>query len=275
MKVKTKDEDLIIWALFDSETNTIAKTFPNIKVFSFGLGSGKEHISLDLSDFEKAREFLETYPKPHIIFASPPCETWIRVNIGNISRYGKKGGLNFYWESKWKPYDFNQINKERRLNGVNTAITTARLIQHFKPQFWAIENGSSSLIFDYIENHTGLVGYKCKCNYFSYRFNILKPTIIYSSVPLQLKNNKPDRELDVVVCGGGGNIMQSCVPLGENLYEVLALVVISQKNTQRFQKFHQIYTYIFWSSLKLVVCQRFLILWQGVLLKMMEGKNEQ
>jgi hypothetical protein len=45
-------------------------------------------------------------------------------------------------------------------------------------------------MFDFIEDFTRLKGQRNKCNYASYGFNVLKPTIIYSNVLLELKGYK-------------------------------------------------------------------------------------
>jgi hypothetical protein len=199
---------MIVWALFDSETCTVAKALPEHEVYSFGIGGGTEHIHLDLSDFNTARKELDKYPKPDAIFASPPCESWVGVNVGNIKKLCRKyedpyvGALNMYWKSKWEVYPFME-NDERRINGINTAITTARIIQHYKPEFWAIENGASSLIFSYMYKFAGLNGIKNKCKYCNYGFNVLKPTVIYSNKNLMLNNTKSFRVLDRIThCRG-------------------------------------------------------------------------
>ncbi|MDR2593902.1 MAG: hypothetical protein LBC87_03945 [Fibromonadaceae bacterium] len=92
----------VVWALFDSETDGVKKALPECKVYSFGLGSGTGHINLDLSDFETAKKVLDTYPKPDYIFASPPCETWVPLSLGNKRFFTKETGLNFYWKKNGK-----------------------------------------------------------------------------------------------------------------------------------------------------------------------------
>jgi len=144
------EELRVVWALFDSESATVAKALPECKVYSFGKGSGTEHIDLDLSDFETAKIELDNYPKPDVIFASPPCESWVDVSKGTLIHYGESG-YNLFWKDKFTPFDFTEKYKETRLNGCNTALTTAKIIAHYRPRFWAIENGKTSLIFDYIE----------------------------------------------------------------------------------------------------------------------------
>jgi len=185
----------VIWALFDSETATVAKALPEHDVYSFGIGGGTEHIHLDLSDFGTAKAVLDTYPKPDIIFASPPCETWSAVSIGNKRHFAKeRGGLNLYWKSRWIPFDFLPKHVDRRLNGVKTAETLAKIIKCYNPDYWAIENGTISLIFSYLLEKCDLYGLKNYTNYYSYGFKYLKPTTIYSNMMLKLKKERPNNK---------------------------------------------------------------------------------
>jgi len=186
---------MIVWALFDSETATVAKALPEHEVYCFGIGNGTEHINLDLADFKTARNTLDKYPKPDIIFASPPCESWVAVSRGNISKMTNEKGFNFHWKCKWIAFDFNEKAKKTRINGINTALTTAMIIQYYRPKYWAIENGSSSLLFSYLYQFPKLIGVKNKCNYYSYGFDVLKPTIIYSNKTLYLNEFKPKKLL--------------------------------------------------------------------------------
>jgi len=193
-------EKFTIWALFDSEVGSCAKALrDDHDVYSFGIGLGPYHRYLDLSDFGKAKKELDKYPKPDIIFASPPCETWVLMSVGQKRYYTKEKGYNLYWKDRFTPFDFTPNTKIRRLNGINTAKCTADIIKHYKPKLWAIENGRSSLIFDYFFHQLDLVGYRNHCNYYSYGLNVLKPTIIYSNLELMLKNEKPKKQLLLVI----------------------------------------------------------------------------
>jgi site-specific DNA-cytosine methylase len=93
-------EKMIVWALFDSETATVSKALPEHKVYSFGVGGGTQHINLDLSDFKTAKRELDNYPRPDVIFASPPCESWVRLSVGAKRHFTKAKGLNYHWHKK-------------------------------------------------------------------------------------------------------------------------------------------------------------------------------
>jgi len=148
-----------------------------------------------LSNFGTAKIELDKYPKPDVIFASPPCESWVSLSVGHVCKYTTEIGFNLHWKNKWTPFDFLPKHKATRINGVNTAHCLAEIIKHYKPQFWAIENGSTSLLFDYLKEFCDLNGYKNKCKYGCYNFDILKPTIILSNQILTLKNWTPRQRL--------------------------------------------------------------------------------
>jgi hypothetical protein len=182
----------VIWALFDSETNTVVKVAGDkYKCFCFGIGGGGVgHIHLDLSDFEKAKMELDKYPKPDFIFASPPCESWVRLSYLQLRKAFKiKEALNIHWKDKWTPLDLKEKFKATRENGIKTALVTAKIIKEYKPSFWVIENGASSLIFDYMEEFGGLKGFRNKTNYGAYGFPVRKPTIMLSNCFLELKKS--------------------------------------------------------------------------------------
>jgi len=54
----------IVWALFDSETASVSRALPDYEVYSFGIGSGTKHISLELSDFRHIKKSSITILSP-------------------------------------------------------------------------------------------------------------------------------------------------------------------------------------------------------------------
>jgi hypothetical protein len=188
-----KKKKIIVFSLFDSEHDTVKKSLHGFDcdVYSFGIGSGTGHINLDLSDFCLAKRELDKYPKPDIVFGFPPCETWCFVSVGSKCFYTSELGINLYWKNKWTPFDFTDRHIDRRMNGENTLKTLVKIINHFKPKHWFIENGTRSLAFSYLNDVLGLRGYKNLTNYYSYGFDYLKPTTIYSNIELQLKRKSP------------------------------------------------------------------------------------
>jgi hypothetical protein len=184
----------IIWSLFDSET-AITQQLNSDKyiVYSIGLPSSSatsdNFIKMDLSK-RICLNKLKKLPKPDIIFASPPCETWVMVNIGNVIYFNRNfNEYNFYWQKNFKGNDFLPKYKKNRLLGQKTAFYTAEIIKKFNPELWCIENGSSSLIFKYLNKFNNLKGNQNKTYYSSYdNINFgRKPTTIYSNLKMNLK----------------------------------------------------------------------------------------
>jgi hypothetical protein len=184
----------VIWSLFDSETAiTQELNSDDYIVYSIGLPSSsaitENFIKMDLSK-RSCLTKLEKLPKPDIIFASPPCETWVDVSIGLVGRYNRTyNEHNLYWQRNFKSNKFKKIFEQRRLLGQKTAFYTAEIVKKFNPDLWCIENGSSSMIFKYLNRYNNLKGYLNKCYYDSYdKVNFSKkPTTIFSNKKMLLK----------------------------------------------------------------------------------------
>ena len=186
----------IIWSLFDSET-AITKELEseNYKVYTIGIGSSSsmtnDFINIDLSK-KSCLKKLSKLPSPDIIFASPPCESWVIVNIGSVQFFERNyREYNLYWQKDFKPNDFTKEHRERRLMGQKTAYYTAEIIKKFNPELWVVENGVSSFIFKYLYKYHNLDGYKNYARYSAYdniKFSE-KPTIFYSNKKFMLRNN--------------------------------------------------------------------------------------
>src|SRR6266567_748203 len=136
----------VIWSLFDSETAiTQELNSDEYIVYSIGLPSSSaitdNFITMDLS-LKSCLKKLEKLPKPDIIFASPPCETWINLNIGCV-RFFKRNfnEHNLYWQKNFKPNNYMKKHKQLRLLGQKTYFYTWKIIEKFKPEIWCIENG--------------------------------------------------------------------------------------------------------------------------------------
>ena len=186
----------VIWSLFDSETAiTQELNSDEYIVYSIGLPSSSaitdNFITMDLSR-KSCLMKLDKLPKPDIIFASPPCETWVTVNIGNVIHFDRNfNEYNLYWQRNFKGNDFNSKYRKLRLLGQKTAYYTAEIIKKFNPELWCLENGSSSLIFKYLNVFHDLKGNINKTYYSSYdNINFgRKPTTIYSNIKMSLRND--------------------------------------------------------------------------------------
>ena len=79
---------MIVWALFDSGNGCYtqaAKEFPGIEIYPIGIdieGKNDHFINLNLADYSRMFgdntlfDTLDKLPKPDLIIASPPCESW-------------------------------------------------------------------------------------------------------------------------------------------------------------------------------------------------------
>jgi hypothetical protein len=197
----------VIWSLFDSETAiTQQLNSDEYIVYSIGLPSSSavtdNFIKMDLSK-RSCLTKLEKLPKPDIIFASPPCETWVNVNIGNVRFYKRNfNEHNLYWQKNFKPNNFAKYHRKNRLLGQKTAFYTAEIIKKFKPELWCVENGSSSLIFKYLSKFHNLKGNQNKTYYSSYdNINFsLKPTTFYSNLKMNLSKEVKKSNIHIAHC---------------------------------------------------------------------------
>jgi len=185
----------VIWSLFDSETDIVknvirSENLKDYRVFSFGVGSARSactHIAVDLAEPVFLPPILFEYPEPDIVFAFPPCQTWINVSCGNCPAVHRQKGFNLYWKDKFTPFRSPQRIVEKRLNGSLCALTTVKIIERFKPGFWFVENPSRSSLFDFLSTKLDFQGFKNLTDYLSYGYDYHKPTTIYSNVKIPLK----------------------------------------------------------------------------------------
>ena len=93
-------------------------------------------------------------------------------------------------------------HKSLRLFGQKTAYFTAEIIKKFNPEFWCIENGSSSLIFKYLNKYCNLNGNQNKTYYSSYdNINFgRKPTTIYSNLKMNLRDDFRKSNIHIAYC---------------------------------------------------------------------------
>lgn len=198
----------IIWALFDDANRSYYKALKendNVKVYSIGINDLIEdnYFKIDLSILNnKLIKQLSKLPKPDIILASPPCESWSGADCGGKMFYSIDSEGNWLIRNSQYYDRYNQtcnkvkrrsfINKEiNRLIGETTIAGTITIINHFKPKYWVIENPQTSKIWDYINYHWNFEVIKNLATYSSYDSNFsLKPTIFASNIDLGLKNER-------------------------------------------------------------------------------------
>lgn len=209
---------IIVWALFDDSYccwGQACQQLENVECYCIGLGDfkgiGNNHkvvLDLSLTNPNLIKE-LSKLPKPNVIVASPPCESWSNADCNGrmLREIGKEflllANKNYYDNynntcCKNKKRDF--VKKETSfINGINTIGATLKIIRNFidedslepNPQYWVIENPKTSKIWDFIYNHWCFGGIPNNTYYSSYNSNFsLKPTTFLSNIDLNLKKEK-------------------------------------------------------------------------------------
>lgn len=203
---------IIVWALFDSGNGCYTQAsydFPDIDIYPIGLDvehKNKHLIALNLADysqlFGKSALFahLDTLPKPDIILASPPCESFSVASAmrgGNAcwkqeSKEGSRFVIRTYsdYEPPNVPRKHFRYAKSflNRVNGELCTYNTIEIIKRYQPKVYVIENPYSSRIWDYIDKVLGFdIPYTNPTLYGNYDYPIKKPTKFKSNIPLDLR----------------------------------------------------------------------------------------
>lgn len=199
-------QKIIVWGLFDdgamSYYNAL-KDDPELEVHSIGI---KEHadlpnyhkIDLRLSNFELIKQ-LKKLPKPDVILASPPCESWSRADCSlaiwkDISETSwELNNYEFYKTvetTKNKKRNFYQKEQDRVI-GEDTIGAVALIVRTFEPWVFVIENPEQSRAWKFLKYHHDFHGHKNKTYYSNYDETFsLKPTIFYSNIILKLQRER-------------------------------------------------------------------------------------
>ena len=211
----------IIFALFDDGKRSYFNALndnPKYKVISIGINRKHQEnenykiIDLRISN-QKLFEELDKLPSPDIILASPPCESWSQAdnpcNIWNkISKgYVEIKNKDFFddWNAKQtKPFrKRNFLKKEaKRIVGEDTIAATLAIIERYKPKMWVVENPLTSKIWQWIENHLNIKGFKNIAHYNAYNDTFTKkPTNFFSNKKLNLKKSTLKSKKWSDICG--------------------------------------------------------------------------
>lgn len=235
---------MIVWALFDSGNGSYVKgaaRFKDISIYPVGLDIERKNnhfINLNLADYsylfgdKTLWGTLDALPKPDLIIASPPCESWSVASAmadGNACWKQEKGDslfepqtpLSRFTVRDFKDYENYQFKPEKSLiNRINGELCTFNLIQIIKrytPKYYIIENPASSRIWDYIDRVLGFeIPYENLTYYNNYdNYPIKKPTKFKSNVQLGLKTEAIPNEIEFCHFDRGynarSNIPQSLV----------------------------------------------------------------
>lgn len=214
----------VVWALFDSGNGSYAKAakhFNEIEIYSIGLdieNKNNHFINLNLADYSylfgdnKLFETLDSLPKPDVIIASPPCESWSIASAmkdGNASWKQEKGDglfssqtpLSKFTIRNYRDYDNYQFYPEKsmvnRINGELCTLNLIKIIQKYSPAIYIIENPATSRMWAYIDEVLGFhINYDNLTYYNNYNYPLKKPTRFKSNVELQLKTENLPGEIE-------------------------------------------------------------------------------
>ncbi|HII3690452.1 TPA: DNA methyltransferase [Pasteurella multocida] len=212
---------MVVWALFDSGNGCYtqaAKHFDNIEIYSIGIdieGKNDHFINLNLADYSrmfgdnKLFDTLDNLPRPDLIIASPPCESWSVASAmwgGNASWKQETGAINKEL-SKFTirnsiDYDLPhvQFKYERsfpnRINGELCIYNTIQIIKRYDPKVFVIENPSASRIWHYINDILDFrFNFDNLTYYINYNYPLKKPTRFKSNI--NLRSDKPRTKQNV------------------------------------------------------------------------------
>ena len=202
----------------------------DIENFSIGLdieNKNDHFINVDLSDYsflfgkDELINKLSKLPKPDLIIASPPCESWSVASAmsgGNAcwkqeqadSLFAPQTPLSRYTVREYNDYTTTQFKPEKslinRINGELTIFNTIKIIKHFKPKYYVIENPAHGRIWEYIRKILGFeITYENLTYYSSYGYPISKPTKFGSNVELNLKKERTANEIKFNELSGYNN----------------------------------------------------------------------
>lgn len=178
---------LICWALFDSETGdymaTVRKYLADkIDIYGVGLSyynkNTPNYLNFNLADFSElfdgvgiGEKLLKSLPKPDIIVASPPCESWSHmtsINNGNI--HWKRYASKLFPENKvFQLQDTDVATGFVKNNGIKTFYcrvngelchqNTWEIIKTVKPKVFMVEN-PDNYSWEYIHKYVAGGGSK-------------------------------------------------------------------------------------------------------------------
>lgn len=206
------DKKMVIWALFDSGNGCYAqaaKKFKNIDIYPIGIDIERKNshfIELNLADYSRLFgksvlfQSLDQLPKPDVILASPPCESFSVASAmwgGNACwKQEMSEGSRFVIRNK-KDYDVPQVKRQHfryeksffnRINGELCIYNTIEIIKRYEPKVYVIENPLSSRIWSYISSVLDFqIPYDNPTYYGNYGYPVKKPTKFKSNIELGLK----------------------------------------------------------------------------------------
>ncbi|MFS8952013.1 DNA methyltransferase [Streptococcus oralis subsp. tigurinus] len=222
---------MIVWGLFDSGNGSYTKAIKtlngsgaNIEVYPIGIdieNKNNHFIELDLADYKrlfgdnKLFDTLDKLPRPDLIIASPPCESWSVASAmngdGNAcwkqedladSLFAPQKEASMFTIRTKKDYSSYRYHYDRqfmkRVNGELCIFNTIEIIKRYEPDYFIIENPANSRIWRYIVD---VIGFPLKhvnlTRYNNYDYPIQKPTKFAGNIFLGLDSTKKAPEMSM------------------------------------------------------------------------------
>lgn len=258
-----KVRKMVVWALFDSGNGCykrVAETYRQNEIDLYAIGLDKENknshfINLNLASYSFDKRDnpifneLDKLPKPDLIIASPPCESWstassmyegnacwrrerVQENVeGDIGTPFVVRDFNEYDEVQYYPY--NQLIT--RINGELCIFNTIQIIQRYNPTCWVIENPAFGRIWEYAQRVLGFnFPFENLTYYSDYGFDIKKPTRFSSNIELGLR--KEGNASKISFNQTSGYNFRSNIPLKliEEIYDVC--LTIHKRKESKLEK---------------------------------------
>lgn len=236
----------VIWALFDSGNGSYhqdLKERDDVIYYSVGIDreNKNEHfINLDLSNHKdmfgdkEMFDTLDKLPKPDLIIASPPCESWSNASsMANGNACWKQDTMeNLFGEMKgsrfsvreyddFEGYQFKPFNQMlTRINGELCIFNTIRIIQRYNPKYYIIENPAFGRIWEYIDKVLGFkIDFENLTYYSNYGYSIPKPTKFGSNIHLGLNSTRTLTGENMNNMGGYNNRSNIPLPLVKVIFD--------------------------------------------------------
>lgn len=216
----------IIWDLFGGGQNSVFLTLKEnnklneYDVYTFDITEPihEKQFKLDLSQ-ENIIEIFKQFPTPHIIVASPLCQSFSCV-------LNMKGGGTCFWklnsngdkliERSVKEFEKLKSGFTKNLKadvqlfikrlGKKCIDNTIDLIKYYKPKVWYIENPKQSLIWKYIKlNRKDFYNdsmFLNEASYGKYGFLTTKSTYFLSNINMNFKKGKIDPPYRIEIIDG-------------------------------------------------------------------------
>ena len=185
-----------------------AQKFKNIEIYPIGIDierKNRHFIELNLADYSRLFgdktlfQTLDKLPKPDVILASPPCESFSVASAmwgGNASwKQENPKGSRFVIRNR-SDYDIKKakriIRYEKsffnRVNGELCIYNTIEIIKRYEPKVYVIENPLASRMWSYIADVLNFaIPYDNSTYYGNYNYPVKKPTKFKSNIDLGLK----------------------------------------------------------------------------------------